>query len=155
MTGAVPTGSRRLAAQFAGANRRRGVRSHLGTSANGHYGARLGLGGRLQTGVVGSPFALAPGVFLHCPPIFAALSYATGMERGVVVRGRLRGRHIELDEGVDELDGEVEVFVRAVGSTPRPPDVLEVIASLPLGTRSKGDIDNQLAEDRAGWSGRG
>jgi len=77
------------------------------------------------------------------------------MERGVVVRGRLHGRHIELDEGVDELDGEVEVFLRAVGSTPRPPDVLEVIASLPLGTRSKGDIDNQLAEDRAGWSGRG
>ena len=83
------------------------------------------------------------------------LSYASGMERGVVVRGRLRGRHIELDEGVDELDGEVEVFLRSVGSTPRPPDVLEVIASLPVGTRSKTDIDDQLAEDRAGWSGRG
>ena len=83
------------------------------------------------------------------------LSYAIGMERGVVVRGRLRGRHIELDEEVDELDGEVEVFLRAVGSTPRPPDVLDVIASLPVGTRSKGDIDSQLAEDRAGWSGRG
>ncbi len=34
------------------------------------------------------------------------------MERGVVVRGTLHGRHIELDERVDELDGEVEVFVR-------------------------------------------
>jgi hypothetical protein len=33
--------------------------------------------------------------------------------------------------------------------------VLEVIASMPVGTRNKGDIDNQLAEDRAGWSGRG
>jgi hypothetical protein len=77
------------------------------------------------------------------------------MDRGVVVRGTLRGRHIELDEGVDELDGEVEVFLRSVGSTPRPPDVLEVIASLPVGTRSKADIDDQLAEDRAGWSGRG
>ncbi|HWA70761.1 MAG TPA: hypothetical protein VG937_00430 [Polyangiaceae bacterium] len=51
------------------------------------------------------------------------------MERGVVVRGWLRGRHIELDEGVDEPDGEVEVVLRSVGTTPRPPDVLEVIAS--------------------------
>jgi len=77
------------------------------------------------------------------------------MERGVVVRGRLRGRHIELDEGVEELDGEVEVFLRSVGTTPRPPDVLDVIASMPGGTRSKSDIDSQLAEDRAGWSDRG
>jgi len=77
------------------------------------------------------------------------------MERGVVVRGRLRGRHIELDEGVEEPDGEVEVFLRSVGTTPRPPDVLDVIASMPVGTRSKSDIDSQLAEDRAGWSDRG
>jgi len=77
------------------------------------------------------------------------------MERGVVVRGRLRGRHIELDEGVEELDGEVEVFLRSVGTTPRPADVLDVIASMPVGTRSKSDIDSQLAEDRVGWSDRG
>ena len=77
------------------------------------------------------------------------------MERGVVVRGTLRGRHIELDERVDELDGEVEVFVRSVGASPHPPDVLEVIASMPVGTRSKDDIDGQLAEDRAGWTERG
>jgi hypothetical protein len=56
---------------------------------------------------------------------------------------------------VDELDGEVEVFVRSVGATPRPPYVLEVIASLPAGTRSKADIDRQLADDRAGWADRG
>ena len=77
------------------------------------------------------------------------------MERGVVVRGQLRGRHIELEEGVEELDGEVEVFLRSVGTSPRPPDVLDVIASMPVGTRSKSDIDSQLAEDRAGWSDRG
>ena len=53
------------------------------------------------------------------------------MQRGVVVRGKLHGRHIELDERVDELDGEVEVFVRSVGATPRLPDVLEVIGSPP------------------------
>ncbi len=52
------------------------------------------------------------------------------MERGVVVRGTLRGRHIELDERVDELEGEVEVFLRSATVTPRPPDVLEVIATM-------------------------
>lgn len=77
------------------------------------------------------------------------------MERGVVVRGTLRGRHIELDERVDELDGEVEVFLRSVGSSLHPPDVLEVIAGMPIGTRTKDEIDGQLAEDRAGWAGRG
>lgn len=77
------------------------------------------------------------------------------MERGVAVRGKLHGRHIELDEEVDELDGEVEVFLRPVVATPRPPDVLEVIASLPAGTRSKDDIDRQLADDRTGWTDRG
>jgi hypothetical protein len=68
----------------------------------------------------------------------------------------LHGRLIELDEQVDELDGEVEVFVRAVQiSTPRPPDVLDVIASLPPGNRSKAEIDQQLADERASWADRG
>jgi hypothetical protein len=78
----------------------------------------------------------------------------TTMRRGVVVRGRLHGQHIELDEKIDALDGEVEVVVRSADSTPRPPDVLEVIANLPAGTRSKEDIDQQLANDRSGWAGR-
>ncbi|MDX2054565.1 MAG: hypothetical protein SFV15_19345 [Polyangiaceae bacterium] len=77
------------------------------------------------------------------------------MEHGVVVRGTLHGRHIELNERVDELDGEVEVFLRSVEATPRAPDVLEVIASMPAGTRSKDDIDRHLADDRAGWTDRG
>ena len=73
------------------------------------------------------------------------------MARGVVGRGMLHGRHLELNERVDGLDGEVEVFVRSVGTTLRPPDVLEVIATMPAGTRTKRDIDSQLAQDRAGW----
>jgi hypothetical protein len=77
------------------------------------------------------------------------------MERGVVVRGLLHGRHIELEEDVVELEGEVEVFVRSAAPTPRPPDVLDVIAAMPPGTRTKDEIDRQLAEDRAGWMGRG
>jgi hypothetical protein len=40
------------------------------------------------------------------------------MERGAVVRGRLHGRVIELDEPVDDVDeGEVEVQIRSVQST--------------------------------------
>jgi hypothetical protein len=72
-----------------------------------------------------------------------------------VVRGKLHDRHIELDEQVDELDGKVEVFLRSVGATPRPPDVLDVLASLPAGTRSKDEIDRKLADGRAGWNGPG
>lgn len=79
------------------------------------------------------------------------------MRRGAVIRGRLQGRVIELDEPVDDVaEGEVEVQIRPVASaTPRPPDLLEVIASLPAGNRAKADIDQQLADDRSGWSGRG
>jgi hypothetical protein len=78
------------------------------------------------------------------------------MERGAVIRGRLHGRVIELDEPVDDVeDGEVEVQIRSVHSaTPRPPDLLDVIATLPDGRRTKADIDQQVADERSGWSGR-
>lgn len=79
------------------------------------------------------------------------------MERGAVIRGHLHGRVIELDEPVDDVaEGEVEVQVRSVQSaTPRPLDLLDVIASLPMGNRTKADIDQQLTDERFGWSGRG
>jgi hypothetical protein len=71
------------------------------------------------------------------------------------VRGRLHGRHIELDEQVDELDGDVEVFVRPLAATsPTVAGLLDLIATVPPGTRSKEDIDRQIAEDRAGWDRR-
>jgi len=74
------------------------------------------------------------------------------MDRGVVVRGRLRGRHIDLDEPVAEPDGEVEVTVRPVTAAhPTVADMLAVVATFPSGTRTKEDIDRQIAEDRAGW----
>lgn len=78
-----------------------------------------------------------------------------GMERGVVVRGRLRGRSIELDEAVEELEGEVEVFVRAVARPAAASRLLEIAASLPAGTRTKEDIDTQVAEERDSWDRRG
>jgi hypothetical protein len=78
------------------------------------------------------------------------------MQRGAVVRGRLRGRVIELDQPVDHVeDGEVEVQLHSVQSaTPRPPDLLDVIATLPAGHRTKADIDQQLGDDRSSWTGR-
>jgi hypothetical protein len=76
------------------------------------------------------------------------------MQHGSVVRGRLRGRVIELDQPVDHVeDGQVEVQIRSVrGATPRSSDVLDVIATLPAGHRTKADIDQQLADERSGWT---
>ena len=74
------------------------------------------------------------------------------MERGAVVRGRLHGKHIDLDETVDALDGDVEVIVRPLGGArPTVADMLALIATFPAGTRTKADIDRQVAEERSGW----
>jgi hypothetical protein len=79
-------------------------------------------------------------------------SYVSGMERGVVVRGRLHGRQIDLDEAVDALDGEVEVTVRPfAGAQPTVADMLALVATFPSGTRTKEDIDRQVAEEHASW----
>jgi len=78
------------------------------------------------------------------------------MERGVVVRGRLHGRHIDLDESVDQLEGEVEVVVRAAKPTQTKPteSIFEFIRKLPPGTRTKEDIDRQIEEERDSWGDR-
>ncbi len=74
------------------------------------------------------------------------------MDRQVVVRGRLHGRRIDLAEAVDELDGDVEVTVRPVAAErPTAADMLALVATFPPATRTKEDIDRQIAEDRAGW----
>jgi hypothetical protein len=78
--------------------------------------------------------------------------YVLRMPSSAVVRGRLHGRHIELDEAVDARDGEVEVTVRPLAEThPTVADMLALIASFPPGTRTKEDVDQQIAEERAGW----
>lgn len=73
-----------------------------------------------------------------------------------ILRGRFSDpRHIELDEPAPAIEGEVEVIVRAVGAGRSDAvDVFELIASLPPGTRSKADIDHQLAEERDSWGER-
>ncbi len=74
------------------------------------------------------------------------------MERARVVRGWLRGRHIDLDEPVADLNGEVEVTVRPVAlAHPTVADLLAVVATFPSGTRTKEDIDRQIAADRTSW----
>jgi actin-like ATPase involved in cell morphogenesis len=73
------------------------------------------------------------------------------MDTAVIVRGRVTdSRHIELDEPVGQLEGAVEVTLRPV-----PPDqgedIVEFLARLPGGTRTKEDIDRQVREERDSW----
>ena len=82
----------------------------------------------------------------------AELSYIFFMERSAVVRGRLHGKHIDLDESVDALDGDVEVTVRPLTRAhPTVGGMLALVATFPPGTRTKEDIDRQVSEERAGW----
>ena len=79
----------------------------------------------------------------------------SSMQHGVVVRGRLRGKRIELDEEVTEFEGDVEVFVCAAQpANESRRDFLAVVAGLPDGTRTKLDIDQDLAQTRGEWDGR-
>lgn len=77
------------------------------------------------------------------------------MTQPVRVRGRLKGRHIELESTIERLEGDVEVLVQAAPARRSTPDVLEVIAGLSQGSRSKANIDQQLADEREGWQSRG
>jgi hypothetical protein len=78
------------------------------------------------------------------------------MAKAVILRGRLSdSRHIELDEPVPGIEGEVEVVLRAVApSVGEVADVFDIIAATAPGTRSKEDIDRQLAQERDGWGDR-
>lgn len=82
--------------------------------------------------------------------------YTIEMENGIVLRGRLHGRSIELDEAIDDLEGEVEVIVRAAPAADgQAPDILEVIAALPTGTLSKDEMDSRILDGREEWARRG
>jgi len=78
------------------------------------------------------------------------------MQRAIVIRGRLAdSRHIELDEPVDDMPGDVEITLRPVVETARPRrDIAEIIASMRGGRRTKEEIDAQFAEERASWHER-
>jgi hypothetical protein len=79
------------------------------------------------------------------------------METALIVRGRIsNSRHIELDEAVPGVDGEVEVMVRrvVVPEQAGAVDVFELISAASPGTRSKEDIDQQIADERSSWVDR-
>jgi hypothetical protein len=82
------------------------------------------------------------------------------MERPIVVHGRISAhRRIELDEPVTEIQGEVEVVLRP---SPRRNDssesgglsILDFIARLKAGIRTKEDIDRQVLAERESWGDR-
>lgn len=76
------------------------------------------------------------------------------MERTVVVRGRVvDNRHIELDEPVEEVSGAVEVTLRPAAAPveEEDEDILDFLARITRGTRSKEEIDRYLHEERESW----
>lgn len=75
------------------------------------------------------------------------------MEKAVIVRGRLSDpQHVELDEPVTEIDGDVEVVLKpAATQRSGTTDIFDLIAGLQAGDRSKEDIDHQVHEERSAW----
>ena len=79
------------------------------------------------------------------------------MQRAFVIRGVLTDpRRIDLEEPVHDLQGKVEVTLREVPvEDPESHEsIFDFVASLSPGTRSKEDIDSQIAEERESWGDR-
>ena len=76
------------------------------------------------------------------------------MSRNIVARGKFSdSRHIELTAPVTEIQGEIEVSIRQLPKV-QTSDVFEVIAAFAPGPRSKGEIDQQIHEERDSWNDR-
>jgi hypothetical protein len=77
------------------------------------------------------------------------------MVRAVVVKGHLVDpRRVELEEPVDVETREVEIIVRVAEPARNTSDsdsVAAFLRSLPPGTRSTADIDQQVREERESW----
>lgn len=74
------------------------------------------------------------------------------MEDAVIVRGRMTdARHIELDEPLEEVLDPVEVVLRSVPVPEESEDIVDFLARIPAGTRSKEDIDRQIRGERDSW----
>ena len=79
------------------------------------------------------------------------------LQSPIVVEGRLiNPRTVELDEPVSELTGNVEVVLHAVvgDQAPKGETVFEFLRRLPVGTRTKEEIDQQIGEERDAWETR-
>ena len=79
------------------------------------------------------------------------------MRRVIVVKGRVVGATtVELVEQVPPTETEVEVVV-PVGDEvagDRRESVVEYLRRLPVGMRTKEEIDRQLREEREAWGSR-
>jgi hypothetical protein len=75
------------------------------------------------------------------------------MTRTIVVRGHVVGANtVQVDEPLPERLRDVEVVWHVADEDKgRPDQVAALLRSLPLGTRSKEDIDRQIDEDRGPW----
>jgi len=73
------------------------------------------------------------------------------MQKAYVLRGCLIGpRRVELEEAIEDIQGDVEVTLRAItkAEPPKRKDIVEVLWGLRGGTRTKKDIDAQIAQER-------
>jgi hypothetical protein len=74
------------------------------------------------------------------------------MSRTVVMRGRITGaKTVELDQPVPAEVTNVEVVLHVHEPPGNAQELLDFLASLPPGSRSKEDIDRQIEEDRNAW----
>ena len=75
------------------------------------------------------------------------------MSRAVIVKGHaLDGNTVRLDEPLPPDAKEIEVVVRIQDKPRRTRKKLgDFLRSLPPGTRTKADIDRQIAEERDSW----
>jgi hypothetical protein len=79
------------------------------------------------------------------------------MRRAIVVRDRLiNPSAVELDEPVSALTGDIEVVLRDVAEdqTAKGETIFAFLRRLPVGMRTKEDIDWQIREERDSWGTR-
>ncbi len=75
------------------------------------------------------------------------------MRNAIVIAGRLVGpRQVELDEPVSGLGAQVEVIIDSQSTAQTKNGSLAAFFDgLPLGSRSREDIDRQLTSERVAW----
>ena len=74
----------------------------------------------------------------------------------IVVQGTIAdSRHIELAEPIDGVGSSVEVVVRMANRKPKSgKNLLDVLARIGQGKRTKEDVDRQIREERETWGDR-
>lgn len=72
------------------------------------------------------------------------------MTHSVTLRRHLVGpRTVELDETPPRVDGPVQVVVDV--ATPAQESLVDFVAALPPGRRTKTELDAEIEEERSSW----